>query len=393
MIALQMALDSILEKKSRSFLTMIGIIIGVCAVLILVAMVSGYNQNLMAYYEKMGVNKITVDFSFYQSDGAPDLSQTLYDYCNGELGDYVTGVTPLYTTSGTLKFRAASEDSATIYLAGDQFSACYNYTLETGRDLTAFDMENRNPVCVIGSYTAKTLFGLVSPLGETLYLNGDPYTVVGTYYQKDGGEEDSMDDMIVLPYTCNRSVLGTSAVTSIVFKMNTSGDVDPVMSALERYLPTLVDEDTTGTYTLTDGNSEISAEGETTSLSAVLGGIAGIALLVGGIGIMNIMLVTVTERTREVGIKKAIGAPRREIISQFLLEAAILSGLGGVIGIAVGYAGSLILGKILYDLTVTPDGIYVAGSFLFSIAIGVIFGLYPAVKASGLQPVDALRAD
>ena len=254
-------------------------------------------------------------------------------------------------------------------------------------------MENRNAVCVIGSYTAKTLFGLVSPLGETLYFNGDPYTVVGTYYQKDGGEEDSMDDMVVLPYTCNRAVLGTDAVTSIVFKMNTAADVDPVMSALELYLPTLVDEDTTGTYTLTDGNSEISADGDTTSLSAVLGGIAGIALLVGGIGIMNIMLVTVTERTREVGIKKAIGAPRREIISQFLLEAAILSGLGGVIGIAVGYAGSLILGKLLYDLIVTPDGIYVAGSFLFSIAIGVIFGLYPAVKASGLQPVDALRAD
>ncbi len=393
MIALQMALDSILEKKSRSFLTMIGIIIGVCAVLILVSMVSGYNQNLMAYYEKMGVNKITVDLSFYQSDSAPDLSQTLYDYGNGDLKDYVTGVTPLYTTSGTLKFRTASEDTATVYLAGDQFASCYNYTLEKGRDLTAFDMENRNAVCVIGSYTAKTLFGLVSPLGETLYFNGDPYTVVGTYYQKDGGEEDSMDDMVVLPYTCNRAVLGTDAVTSIVFKMNTAADVDPVMSALELYLPTLVDEDTTGTYTLTDGNSEISADGDTTSLSAVLGGIAGIALLVGGIGIMNIMLVTVTERTREVGIKKAIGAPRREIISQFLLEAAILSGLGGVIGIAVGYAGSLILGKLLYDLIVTPDGIYVAGSFLFSIAIGVIFGLYPAVKASGLQPVDALRAD
>ena len=122
-------------------------------------------------------------------------------------------------------------------------------------------------------------------------------------------------------------------------------------------------------------------------MSVVLGGIAGIALLVGGIGIMNIMLVTVTERTREIGIKKSIGAPRREIVGQFLVEAAILSALGGLIGIALGYLLSLILGKAMYDLLVT------AGAFAFSVAIGIVFGIYPAAKASGLQPVDALRAD
>ena len=130
-----------------------------------------------------------------------------------------------------------------------------------------------------------------------------------------------------------------------------------------------------------------------TSLSVVLGGIASIALLVGGIGIMNIMLVTVTERTREIGIKKSIGAPRGEIIGQFLLEAAILSAMGGLIGIALGYLLSAILGKVMYDLILFPNTLVTAGAFAFSVAIGMIFGIYPALKASNLQPVDALRAD
>lgn len=143
-----------------------------------------------------------------------------------------------------------------------------------------------------------------------------------------------------------------------------------------------------------NGNDEMNAsEDETTNLSLILAGVACISLLVGGIGIMNIMLVTVTERTREIGIKKAIGAQRRVIVTQFLVEAAVLSGLGGLVGIAIGYGGSLLIGKAMYDLILVPDTLYVAASAVFSIVIGIAFGLYPAVKASGLQPVDALRAD
>ena len=149
-----------------------------------------------------------------------------------------------------------------------------------------------------------------------------------------------------------------------------------------------------GEYELENGNSEMSeSTEEMTSMTVVLGGIAGIALLVGGIGIMNIMLVTVTDRTREIGIKKSIGAPRREIVGQFMVEAAILSALGGLIGIALGYLLSLILGKAMYDLILFPSALVALGSFGFSVAIGLIFGIYPAVKASNLQPVDALRAD
>ena len=160
------------------------------------------------------------------------------------------------------------------------------------------------------------------------------------------------------------------------------------MAKLERFLGETIDT-SVGEYELENGNSAMSeSTEEMTSMSVVLGGIAGIALLVGGIGIMNIMLVTVTERTREIGIKKSIGAPRREIVGQFLVEAAILSALGGLIGIALGYLLSLILGKAMYDLILYPDALVTAGAFAFSVAIGIVFGIYPAAKASGLQPVD-----
>jgi putative ABC transport system permease protein len=149
-----------------------------------------------------------------------------------------------------------------------------------------------------------------------------------------------------------------------------------------------------GEYTVENGNSAMAeSNDEMASISMVLGGVAGIALLVGGIGIMNIMLVTVSERTREIGIKKSIGAPASDIIMQFLVEAAILSAMGGVIGILLGYALSVILGKALYDVIVFPSLLVTVGAFAFSIAIGIGFGLYPAAKASALQPVDALRAD
>ena len=202
-----------------------------------------------------------------------------------------------------------------------------------------------------------------------------------------------MDDAIVGPYTLNRSILSTAIVTDFTIKVETSDDMEEAMSRIEGWLSENLDSNTSE-YSVENGNDEMNAsEDETTSLSLILAGVACISLLVGGIGIMNIMLVTVTERTREIGIKKAIGAQRRVIVTQFLVEAAVLSGLGGLIGIAIGYGGSLLIGKAMYDLILVPETMYVVASAIFSIVIGIAFGLYPAVKASGLQPVDALRAD
>lgn len=202
-----------------------------------------------------------------------------------------------------------------------------------------------------------------------------------------------MDDAILVPYTLNRSILGTAIVTDFTIKVEVSDNMEEAISRIESWLSENLNSNTSE-YTVENGNDEMNAsEDETTNLSLILAGVACISLLVGGIGIMNIMLVTVTERTREIGIKKAIGAQRRVIVTQFLVEAAVLSGLGGLVGIAIGYGGSLLIGKAMYDLNLVPDTLYVAASAVFSIVIGIAFGLYPAVKASGLQPVDALRAD
>ena len=392
MNVLRMALDSIREKKGRSFLTMLGII-GVMAVLVLVALVTGYNSDVTAYYEKLGVNKVTVHLTWYDSSRAPDMLSQIYDYANDSLSDLTEGVTPDLSTKLPLQYNGTTVDSATIYFGSDQFSACCNYTLDEGRDILTQDIENRSRVCVLGSYVADALFQYSDPIGKTVTIGGYPFLVVGTYYQKDGGEESSMDNAVVIPCSASRQLLKSDRFDSIIVKVRTSNDMDTVMSKLDVWLGETVDS-AVGEYELEDGNAAMTeSNDEMTSLSVVLGGIASIALLVGGIGIMNIMLVTVTERTREIGIKKSIGAPKREIISQFLLEAGILSSLGGLIGIGLGHILSAVLGKLMYDIIVFPSALVTVGAFFFSLAIGVIFGIYPAVKAADLQPVDALRAE
>ena len=393
MDSVKMAFESIRDKKIRSLLTMLGIIIGVGAVPILVSVVQGYNADLTAYYEKQGVNKVNVTLLNFDRTNTTDQSSEFMDWVNESLSAYITGVTPSASTSGTLRFESNINDTAVIYFGNEQWSACNNYTLDEGRDLLELDMAERSRVCVIGSYLADTLFGFQDPIGQTLSVNGTPLTVVGVFYQKDGGVEESMDDAVVVPYTLNRQMLGTDTVSEFTVKVASSTDMTTVMNQVESWCAENVDTNT-GEYTVENGNDAMEvAEDETASLQVVLGGVAAIALLVGGIGIMNIMLVTVTERTREIGIKKAIGAQRQVIITQFLVESTVLSGCGGMIGILIGYLGSLIAGKLIYDLILLPAFWMAAAAFLFSLAIGVGFGLYPAVKASGLQPVDALRAD
>ncbi len=388
-----MAFESIKDKKVRSFLTMLGIIIGVGAVLILVSVVQGYNADLTAYYEKQGVNKVNVSIINFDRTNTVDQSGEFMDWVSESLSDQIVGVTPSTSTSGTLKYYSNTSDTAVIYFGSEQWSACNNYTLDEGRDLLTEDIDARSRVCVIGSYVADELFGFRDAVGETLMVNGTPLTVVGTFYQKDGGEESSMDDAIVVPYTLNRQMLGTDSVTEFTVKVTSSTGMSAVIAAVEDWLAENINTNTSE-YTVENGNDAMeAAEDETASLQVVLGGVAGIALLVGGIGIMNIMLVTVTERTREIGIKKAIGAQRSVIISQFLVESTVLSGCGGVIGIFIGYSGSLILGKAIYDMILLPDTWMTVAAFAFSLAMGVGFGMYPAVKASALQPVDALRAD
>ena len=389
-----MALESIRDKKVRSFLTMLGIIIGVGAVLILVSVVQGYNADLTAYYEKQGVNKVNVTIASYDRSNTTDQTGEFMEWVRTALADSVTGVTPDYSRSTlTAKYYGNTNDTAKVYFGNEQWSVCSNYVLDDGRDILPADLERKSLVCVLGAYVAEELFGYRNPIGEQISVGGFPLTVVGVYYMKDGSTEESMDDIIVVPSTLTRRYYETDTISDYTVKVASSVEMPAVISAVEDWMEENIDTNT-GYYEVENGNDAMEAvEDETASLQVVLGGVAAIALLVGGIGIMNIMLVTVTERTREIGIKKAIGAQRSVIIWKFLVESTVLSGLGGILGILLGYGGSLLTGKLIYDLVLMPEVWMTAAAFFFSLLIGVGFGLYPAIKASGLQPVDALRAD
>ena len=255
----------------------------------------------------------------------------------------------------------------------------------------------------MGSGAKEALFDYTDPVGETITLNGQPFLVVGYYKPMDIQYWPEMDNVIIIPYTFNRTMNKNNTIDSYVVKAKSAAATTQAMTLLDAYLSGMFPKDENGNmangsyYINSDNSSAEEMENASLMQSLVLVAIAGISLLVGGIGIMNIMLVTVTERTREIGIRKAIGAERSSIITQFLIEAAVICGIGGLIGIGIGYVGTMIAGKLMENvfegMILTPDPMIAIGAFLFSVVLGILFGMFPAIKASGLQPVEALRAD
>ena len=269
-------------------------------------------------------------------------------------------------------------------------------------------MKNSSKVCVLGAATADYLFNFANPIDQIITISGTPFRVVGVYdYKGDrsssssGTEDDQwinemisgMDKMILLPSTMNRIFNNNEPISDYVVKVRSAEDLRPVITGLKGFLSKMIDSNN-GYYSVDSNDVYKEQQGDAAKMQQnFLGGIAAISLLVGGIGIMNIMLVTVTERTREIGIRKAIGAERRSIIVQFLIEAAMICGIGGLFGIGVGYIGTLIVGKLSFNTILIPSPGVTLGAAAISVALGIIFGMYPAIQASGLQPVVALRAD
>ncbi len=433
--ALKMAVKSISSNKARSFLTMLGVIIGLAAVIILVSYSSGQNLAMKAYYESQGTNVLTVSASDWNS--SRDIGQELYDYCQGL--DEVVGITPngqiwndMTITYGAKTLTRNNRDGMmgavvvggggvmvdgggqqedhypTIYLGNDQFGLCNNYQIAKGREFSYLEIEKMSQVCVLGSDTAEYLFSFSDPIDKTININGRPFRVIGVYESKAAkatlGKDDEnsywikdsikrQDRLLLLPSTMTRYFNNNQSIDQYTVKVKTSDGMKEVVTALNGFLPTIVNQ-YTGYFYVDNPNEWKENQQEADDMqSRFLGGIAAISLLVGGIGIMNIMLVTVTERTREIGIRKAIGAERRSIIIQFLIEAAMICGIGGLFGIAVGYIGTMIITKMSFGLVIMPGSGITIGAFAISVALGIIFGLYPAIKASALQPVEALRAD
>ncbi len=407
--AFKMAFKSIAMKKTRSFLTMLGIIIGVASVVVMVSVVAGQNKKNMEWMEAMGNN--IVEVSAYSYTGQ-DMDAVLNEYVAALDKKLVVGITPVVNLWSEMIVRYGGKTYSTenwddwrdriqVVLGNESYGVCNNYELAAGRELSFLDIEKENSVCVLGGGLKEKLFNYTDPVGETITINGLPFLVIGWYQAKNIEDDYSgMDNVLLLPYTINRTLNKNQTISQWKIKCTSSSATGEVTSRVQSFLNGMFPVDENGNQMSGWGNAYSNEEYREASQeqakmrTMVMGGIAAISLLVGGIGIMNIMLVTVTERTREIGIRKAIGAERRSIIAQFLIEAAVICGIGGILGIIFGCMGSLIAGKFLLNgMILWPDQGIVMGAFLFSVVLGIIFGMYPAVKASGLQPVVALRAE
>ena len=413
--AMKMAWKSIWGKKGRSALTMLGIIIGIAAVMTIVSAINGYTTKTMEQYAAMGSNKLTVYIwnYMYDEDGnslGRDYFPELYDYCNG-IKDYVLGVTPqancnatvVYGTKSSANMQYNYDDKGnpvgdfppTIYYGSDQYGLCNNLTVAKGRDISVLDCQRYNQVCVLGAVAAKNFFDGVDPVGKEMQFNGQNFLVVGVYgarVDEDNPTGRNMDNFILIPYTARR-VLGGAAPEQFIVKARSADAMIEASSRIGGFLKGLIDSNAGGFSVDKENSWQDYQNQQMGMISMILGGIAAISLLVGGIGIMNIMLVTVTERTREIGIRRAIGAERASIVTQFLIEAAMLCGIGGIFGILLGTGGSLIVGWMMFKMTIYPAVWITLCAFTLSVALGILFGIYPAAKASKLQPVEALRAE
>ncbi len=409
--AIKMAWKSIIGKKGRSFLTMLGIIIGISSVMAIVSVANGMNEMVKEQMEAMGRNRISVGVYSYVYDengrSSLDVFDELYAYCSS-LGEYVLGITPtgylnatvVYGTTSSANMQPEWDENGNmtgsappnLTYGSDQYSICEGFVIEKGRDLAYLDIQNYNQVCVLGAKAAEAFFGYVNPVGETMQVNGQNFEVVGVYQAKDPDSQWSRDNVIVFPYSASRT-LGGSSMTDFVVKANSAESAIEATSRINGFLKGLIPQEKGSYYVQSEDQWIDQGSDLYTTMGLVLGGIAAISLLVGGIGIMNIMLVTVTERTREIGIRRAIGAERASIVVQFLIESAMICGIGGIFGILIGTAGSYALGKSLLQMTIYPAPWITGAAFGLSVALGMIFGIYPAAKAAKLQPVEALRAD
>ena len=389
----KMALKSIWGNKMRSFLTMLGIIIGVASVIILVSIVNGYMSYMTESFASMGVNQITVNYRSLPSRTI-DVEE-FYEFYE-ENQDLFQGMTPSVSVSATVKHGSDTMDATTVGGYSEDQLSIKGYELSCGRNLLYSDMASRQKVAVVGAYVASELFG--SPekaLGEKIKLNGDNYTVVGVVEQQTESAADfddgCTDDFVWIPYSRAAKIARNAVISNYTFTSYDINDTDACTAALEEFLYSKMKND--DLYSVTAMSSLMDTlNDQIAMMSMMLGGIAGISLLVAGVGVMNIMLVSVTERTREIGIRKALGAKKRVILQQFVIEAAVTSTIGGLAGILLGSRASVGIGMLM-GIDAPPTVSAVLVSFSVSVGIGLVFGYMPASRAAGLNPIDALRSE
>lgn len=387
----KMAIKSIWGNKMRSFLTMLGIIIGVASVIILVSLVNGQMSYMTESFASMGTNQISVNVTNLSSRSVT--VDEMYGFYE-EHQELFAQMTPNVSISTTIKNGNESLTSTTVTGVSEEYLDMKDQALDAGRFIQYSDIVSRQKVCVIGYYVAWDLYGGVEKaIDQTIKIGGYAYRVVGVISRQDDDslESGGSDDVLYLPYSCAAKMSRNANINSYTFATADMEHTTEAKEAIDAFLMEIFkDEDL---YRIT-AMSELldSLNSMIAMMSMMLGGIAGISLLVAGVGVMNIMLVSVTERTREIGIRKALGAKKRNIMQQFVIEAAVTSSLGGVVGILAGAGATTVIGAAMgMDATPTPSAVII--SFSVSVGIGLLFGYMPASRAANLNPIDALRSE
>ena len=381
----KMALKAIGGNKMRSFLTVLGVVIGVVAIVVLVAIAQGTNASVVSSIESMGTNMLSVSINAKRSnpitlDGLNELAQD----------ESIAHVAPYTRISGTIKAGVTTYDDGQVIGTTQGYDAIRGYGLSQGRFITQPDLDNRIFVAVLGSEAATEMFGKTDAVGETFSINGYTFTVVGVLEANGSDATGSQDNQILIPYTLAQRLSNSTRISSFYVSAVSYEEIYFAQAAVESYLQKIFPT-TYSQYSVYNQTEMLSTLNETTAtLTLMMGGIAAISLLVGGIGIMNIMLVSVSERTREIGIRKAIGASRGNILLQFLIEALVVSLMGGLMCLLISLGAISLLGPVL-DMTLSVSPAVAGAAIGFSVLIGVVFGIYPANKASRLKPIDALH--
>ncbi len=396
----KIAIRALQRNALRTLLTMLGIIIGVGAVIAMVSIGNGAKAQVEARIASLGQNVIMVLSGNVTRGGfsmgfgtAGTLTQADFDAVRREIPG-VEGASPEVRANAQVAY-GSQNTQVQVMGVGEDYVSVRTWTLATGDNFSDVEVRNASKVCLIGKTTAETLFGDGDPVGQIVRIKSAPFTVVGALAPKGiAGMGNDQDDVILVPYTsAMKRLSGGTAFRSFVVQATTAESVPEVQQAIGELLRQRhrIQEGRDDDF-LIRTQQEISEAATETSkiMTMLLGSIAGVSLLVGGIGIMNIMLVSVTERTREIGVRLAVGARSGDILLQFLTEAVTLSVLGGLLGIGIGLATSQIVSsKLGWPTLVSSNSILL--SFFFSGAIGIFFGFYPARKAAQLDPIDALR--